>query len=256
MKKLISYIISGAAFLSSVSCGSDNDVVGGTINSTEPLDITTSELLSQMDETGVVGELFERAGLTDEINGDVTVIAPNKWSVNRYLRRKNSPNHKAPDAAEFTLESMDAAELSKMGMYIFPGQWWRGTIPEEGVYLTSIDGSQEILLTLDPTYSDPGAAHDGGGVAGAGYQYSNFMMSVPYVIHALFKRGDNWELTHLERTNLGFDSAECDQYYRMYVSDIRTSTGVVHVLYMGDKQFNEHYYYHTLFLFGTRSDDV
>ena len=40
------------------------------------------------------------------------------------------------------------------------------------------------------------------------------------------------------------------------VSNIRTNSGgVVHVLYAGDSAYAEQYYYHSLFFYGTRSDD-
>ncbi|MDY3979211.1 MAG: hypothetical protein SOZ00_04240 [Tidjanibacter sp.] len=256
MKNTLIYVVLALTLcLGLYSCESI-DVQGGTVNSTEPLDITTFEYLSQLEETAVVAQLFERAGLKDAVNGEVTVIAPSKYAVNRYLRRHNSTNYIAKGDPAFTLESMDAAELAKMNMYIYPGKWWRENIPEDGVYLTSIDGLQEIRLSLDATNTDPGAAYDGGGVAGSGFQYSNFLMSTPYLIHVLFKRGVNWELDYLTRVNLGLDSKECDQSYRMYISDVRTTNGVVHIIYMGDTSFSEHYYYHTLFFFGTRSDDV
>ncbi len=256
MKKTILYaFLTAAVYLGTVSC-ERTDIIGGSVNNTDSLNISTFELLASNEETAVVAELFQKAGLVEEINGDVTVISPNKWSVNRYIRRKNSVNYKPAADPDFTIESMTAEDLAQMGMYIFPGKWWRNTIPDEGIYLTSTDGKQDILLTLDATNTDPGAAYDGGGAPGYGYQYSNFMMSRPYMIHVLFKRGVKWEMTYQERSNLGMDHVECDQYYRMYVSDIRTLNGVVHVLYMGDASFSEHYYYHTLFFFGTRADDV
>ena len=136
---------------------------------------------------------------------------------------------------------MTAADLSQMGMYIYPGKWGREDIPEEGVYLTSIDGKQEIHLTLDETNTDPGSAYDGGNVAGAGFQYSNFLLTTPKIIHVLFKRGTN--------------NDECDQSYRMMVSDIHTNTGVIHIVYCGDSSYNEHFYYHSLFFFGKHADD-
>ena len=254
MKKIL-YILTISISILVAACDR-TDIIGGTINSTDSLSINTFEYLKSQEETEIAATLFEKAGLVDEINKEVTVISPNIWSINRYIRRKNSVNYRDADAPRFTLDSISGEELAKMGMYIFPGKWWRKTIPQEGVYLTSTDGKQDIFLTLDATNTDPGTAYDGGGAAGYGYQYSNFMMSEPYMIHVLFKRGKNWELTYNERYKLGLDNEECDQFYRMYVSDIRTSNGVVHVLYSGDSSFSEHYYYHSLFFFGTRSDDV
>lgn len=245
-----------AAILAPLFSSCRTDVIGGTINETNKFDMTTMEWLAQQEETKVVAELFEKAGLTDQVNGDVTLISPSKYSVNRYIRRKNYGFRNGVEGAvEFKLEDMTPAELAKMGMYIFPGKWGREDIPKDGVYLTSVDGSQEIRLTLDETNTDPGSAYDGGNAAGAGFQYSNFLLTTPKLIHVLFKRGSNWELTYLERANLTLDNDECDQSYRMYVSDVHTNTGVVHVLYSGDSSYNEHFYYHSLFFFGKHADD-
>lgn len=236
------------------SCGKDN--VEGTVNSTDPVPMTTSEWLASQSETKVVAELFDRAGLTDVINSDVTVIAPNVWAVNRYIRRHNSVNRKPAEDPRYTLDSLMNEDLSRMKMYIFPGVWTLDEIPDEGVYLTALDDSTEIRLSYDEVNTDPTAAWDGGNVAGNGYQYSNFLLSDPKVLHVLFKRGSSWELNYLDRSSMGFDNSECDQAYKMYVSNIRTNSGgAVHVLYAGDSAYAEQYYYHSLFFYGTRSDD-
>jgi len=238
------------------SCKKDY-ITGGQINSTKKLDITSFELLSQMAETKTAAILFEKAGLKDIVNGDVTIIAPNQWSVDRYLLRRYNQNLRSNPAAPLvTINDISSVELIKMGMYILPGKYWRETIPQQGKYLVAHDGT-EVLITLDKTNTDPGAAWDGAGTPGQGYQYSNFMQSVPYIIHVQFKRGSNWELTAEARNALPnyYDNPECDHVYRMYVSDILTSNGVVHVLYEGDYGYSDHYYYHSLFFFGTRADD-
>lgn len=251
----ISVIIITLATLS-ISCRKDY-IIGGEINKTNKMDVTTFDLLKMMKETETVATLFERAGLKDRINGDVTIISPNKWSVNRYLRRRyNQALRNNPIAPPVTIDDISSDDLEKMKMYILPGKWWRETIPKEGKYLVADDGT-EVLITLDKTNSDPGTAWDGSGTPGQGYQYSNFMQEVPYIVHIHFKRGSNWELTADERNSLTnyYDNPECDHVYRMYVSDILTSNGVVHVLYQGDYGFSDHYYYHSLFFFGKRTDD-
>ena len=160
MKKMLLYF---SLLCACVSCRTD--VIGGSVNETNRVDMTTYEWLLQEETTAVVGQLFEKAGLKDVIESDVTVISPSKYSVNRYLRRRN--------------------------------------------YVTSVDGSQEIYLTLDETNTDPGSAYDGGNAAGAGFQYSNFLLTTPKIIHVLFKRGENWELNYLDRANLTFDNELC-----------------------------------------------
>ncbi|MBQ4285169.1 MAG: hypothetical protein II720_01770, partial [Bacteroidales bacterium] len=91
--------------------------------------------------------------------------------------------------------------------------------------------------------------------------YGNFMMSTVKVVYVVFKRGDEWEVdasgkpAYLARYAVGFDKPEQDQAYRMYISDVRTSNGVVHIVVMGGTAYSERYYYHSLFFYGTRSDD-
>jgi hypothetical protein len=82
------------------------------------------------------------------------------------------------------------------------------------------------------------------------------MQSRPMKVTVHFKRGTKWEMSPAERVALGNDNAECDQVYKMYISDVLTNNGVVHVIYSGDYTYTDHYYYHTLFFFGTRADDL
>ena len=84
MKKMLLYF---SLLCACVSCRTD--VIGGSVNETNRVDMTTYEWLLQEETTAVVGQLFEKAGLKDVIESDVTVISPSKYSVNRYLRRRN-----------------------------------------------------------------------------------------------------------------------------------------------------------------------
>jgi hypothetical protein len=219
--------------------------------------MTTFDFLRSLDETKQVATLFERAGMKDVINGNVTLIAPNQWSINRHLHRKHiialrsNPNAPAPTIDDFTFE-----ELQQMGMYVIQGgQYWSETIPEEGLFLKTMSG-MDVFLSCDITNIDPGAAWDGGGSSTAGYQYSRFTQTRPRIVHIHYKRGNNWEWTGEERTRLGLDNVECDQNYRMYLSDVITKNGVVHILYMGDYNYSDHYFYHSLFFFGIRTQDT
>ncbi len=241
------------------SCTDDKDyIIGGTKNETNFFNEPTFDVLKQIEATDVVATLFERAGLKDVINRDsITVIAPNKWSVSRYLRRKTIQALRVnPDAKPFTIEDIPLDTLQKMGMYIVPGIWTTENIPEEGVELVTVLGT-ELILSKEKKNSDPASAWDGGGTPGYGYQYSNFLQENPYIVHVHFQRGKRWELTYSRRAALTdyFDNPECDHVYRMYASDILTKNGVIHIIYQGDYDFKDHYYYHTLFFFGTRKDD-
>ncbi|MBQ8838165.1 MAG: fasciclin domain-containing protein [Bacteroidales bacterium] len=235
------------------------DVIDGGINDVkENRHLTTFEWLQQYEHTKEVAELFRQAGLEDVINGDVTVLAPNEWAVSRYVRRRNSINYLSPEDPRFTIDQLTYEELQQMQMYIFDGQWSSADIPEGGIYLTAMDGVTEVYLTVDPTNTNPNAGYDGGGAAGAGYQYSNFLQTTPNCVHVLYKRGTEWEFDYKDRTNMkngSQDNPECDQYCSMMISDVITKNGVVHVLYSSDATYSELFYYPTLFFFGNRNDD-
>jgi len=237
------------------SCSKDY-VIGGDINPTNKVNMTTFDFLQSMDETKQVATLFERAGMKDIINGNVTVISPNQWSIDRYLRRRHNIDLRSdPNAPELTIDDISKEDLKQMGMYVVDGIYWSKTIPANGKFLKTLNG-MDVFISWDETNTDPGTAWDGGGDPLYGYQYSRFLQAIPKIVHIHYKRGDNWEWTGEERAAAGGgDDPECDQVYRMYLSDVLTTNGVVHILYEGDYNFSDHYYYHSLFFFGKTTDD-
>jgi hypothetical protein len=255
MKKYLYIGFSFVIALAFLSCQKDY-IIGGETNPTNKVDMTTLEFLKSIKETEQVAILFERAGMNGAVNGNVTVISPNQWSINRYLRRRHNVELRSnPDAPELTINDISADELTQMGMYIVSGQYWSETIPVEGKFLKTLNGL-DVFISYDETNTDPGTAWDGGGSPGAGYQYSRYLRTIPKIVHIHYKRGNNWEWSGEQRAALGSDNAECDQVYRMYMSDILTQNGVVHILYEGDYNYSDHYYYHSLFFYGRREDDL
>lgn len=240
-----------------VSCSKDSHIIGGKKNPTNKVNETTYDFLASFQVTTETAQLIKRAGLIDEVNGNVTIIAPSNYAVDRFLRRKNNRRLRLnPDTSLLTINTIPVDTLQQLKMYIVDGKWWSKTIPNGGIILPTHEKGDTILLYVAPSNSEPGAAWDGSGIPGLGYQYSNFMQTEPEKVYVHFKRGQYWEMTPQERENLGYDNPECDQVYEMYISDVITTTGVVHVIYSGDYDFSDHYYYHTLFFFGTRADDL
>ncbi|WP_409966200.1 hypothetical protein PIECOFPK_02854 [Mycovorax composti] len=232
-------------------------IIGGTRNETNKVNMTTYEFLKSQEITQSVARLFERANLINEINGDVTLISPNQYSVNRYLRRINNRRLRLdPRATLWTVEDIPVEDLQQLKMYVVRGKYTSNELNSEGIKLATLNGTDSVLLALRESTAEPAAAWDGSNVSGAGYQYPNFMQTIPKKVFVHFKRGANWETTGEQRAALGYDNPECDQVYQMYLSDVETTTGVVHILYVGNYNFNEHYYYHTLFFLGTRADDL
>lgn len=247
-----------ASVLLLASCSKSKDyIIGGKKNPTNKVNETTSDFLKSFDVTTETGRLFERAGMDAEINGNVTVIAPSNYAVNRYLTRRNNRNLRLdPNSKLMTVDDIPTEDLQQLKMYIVDNKYWSENIPAEGIILPTHEPGDSIRLYTATSNTEPGAAWDGSGEPGLGYQYSNFMQTLPVKVYVQFKRGDNWEMDPNERVSLGYDNPECDQVYEMYISDVITTTGVVHVIYSGDYNYSDHYYYHSLFFFGTRADDL
>lgn len=238
------------------ACSKDH-IIGGEKNETNEVNMTTYDFLKSFDVTTETARLIEKAGLIDAVNGDVTLIAPSNYAVNRYLRRKtNRAQRLDPNAPAMTLEDIPVPELDQLNMYIVDGQFLSSDLDAQGIVLPTHHAGDSLMLSLQEATAEPGAAWDGAGQPGQGYQYSNFMQSRPKKVTVHFKRGDNWEMNGDQRAAMGYDNPECDQVYKMYISDVKTTNGVVHVIYSGDYNYTDHYYYHTLFFFGTRADDL
>lgn len=255
MKQNIILIYLAAILL--VSCSKNNYIIGGTVSKTNKVNETTFQFLQSFDATKETAHLIERAGLADEVNKEVTIVAPNNYAVNRYLRRVNNQRLRLdPKSAPYTMDSIPVETLQQLKMYIVDGKYWSANIPKDGIILPTHEPGDTIMLYVAESNSEPGAAWDGSGVPGWGYQYSNFMQTKPQKVYVHFKRGANWEMSPQDRLSLGYDDPECDQVYEMYLSDVITTTGIVHVIYSGDYDYSDHYYYHTLFFYGTRADDL
>lgn len=256
MKKIIIYVFTLTLLFIISSCSKDKYVIGGTKNESNKVDMTTYDFLKSFEVTTETARLIERAGMVNEVNGNVTIIAPSNYAVNRYLRRKNIRRLRLdPNSKPWTVEDIPADELQQLGMYIVDGKYWSDSIPSTGIILPTHHAGDTLRLSIEESSADPGSAWDGGGEPGQGYQYANFMQTRPKKVTVQFKRGSNWEMDPQQRVFLGYDNPECDQVYKMYISDVLTKNGVVHVIYSGDYNYSDHYYYHSLFFFGTRADD-
>lgn len=253
MKKIFITIFIASMTIS--GCQKDY-IIGGKKNETNKVNLTTYDFLKSFDVTKSTSRLIERANLINEVNGKITLIAPSDYAVNRYLRRTNNRRLRLdPKASLWTVEDIPASDLEKLKMYMVPGEYLSSNLTKEGIKLETLSGDS-IKLSLEGSTSEPAAAWDGSNIPGEGYQYPNFMQTIPQKVFVHFKRGNNWETTGESRAALGYDNPECDQVYQMYLSDVETTTGIVHIIYVGNYNYDEHYYYHTLFFFGTRADDL
>ncbi len=243
--------------MSFFACSKKGYIIGGEKNESNKVNMNSFDFLKSFEVTNETARLLERAGLVDEVNSDITIIAPSNYAVRRYLRRQNNRMLRLdPNAQPMTLEDIPVAELQQLRMYIVDSKYLSTDLTAKGVLLPTHNPGDSLILSLDEANAEPGAAWDGGGQPGEGYQFSNFMQSRPTKVTVHFKRGSNWEMSGSERNAIGYDDPECDQVYKMYISDVLTTTGVVHVIYSGDYTYTDHYYYHSLFFFGTRADDL
>ena len=90
MKKRLLIIPAFLIALVFTSCSKDKHIIGGDRNETNAVNMSTFDFLKSFEATTQTARLIERAGLVNEVNGDVTVIAPSNFAVNRFLRRKNN----------------------------------------------------------------------------------------------------------------------------------------------------------------------
>lgn len=253
MKKI--FVIVFILFSIITGCKKDY-IIGGKASETNKVNMPTYDFLKSFDVTKSTARLFERANLITEVNGDITLVAPSDYAVNRYLRRVNNRRIRLdPKATLWTVEDIPVADLAKLKMYIIPKKVHRADLTKEGTKFQALSGDS-LRLSLEESTAEPAAAWDGSNVPGDGYQYPNFMQTIPKKVFVHFKRGAKWEMTGEQRAALGYDNVECDQVYQMYLSDVETTNGVVHIIYVGNYNYTEHYYYHTLFFFGTRADDL
>ncbi|PGH38997.1 MAG: hypothetical protein CRN43_11755 [Candidatus Nephrothrix sp. EaCA] len=229
-------------------------IIGGEPNPTNKVNMTTYDYLKSLAVTSSTARLLERAGLQGEVNGNITFIAPSNYAVNRYLLRKNNRALRLnPKAAPLTAETIDPADLQQLRMYMIDGKFHRDKLTKEGIKFRTHTGDS-LMLYIRQSNSEAGTAWDGAGTPGQGYQYTNFMQTIPTQVYVHFKRGENWEMD-LSTISNRLDAPESDQVYKMYISDAETATGIVHIIYQNDRTYTDHYYYHSLFFFGTRQDD-
>lgn len=267
MKNIIRTVAFVAFVSLFVSCNEDY-IIGGDPNPTNRVNMTTLEYLKSVPETEGAAYLFEQAGMTELINSEVTLFAPGSWAINRYLRRKyNQDKLTTPDLSPYTIEdiatlvqrdeeeagnSLSAEEALKknMGLYVVKGLFSMDAIPDEGIFVTMENGN-EAYLSVDAVEKDWAGDDD----------YLSHMETQPKLMHILYKRGSEWEFDPTVREAMSsgtlshYDAPECDHHYRMWRSNVVTTTGVVNVLYVGELNYNSHYYYHCLFFFGTRAMD-
>ena len=131
------------------SCSKDKHIIGGNRNDTNEVNMSTFDFLKSFEATTQTARLIERAGLINEVNGDVTVIAPSNFAVNRFLRRKNNRLLRLDPAAQaMTVEDIPEAELEQLRMYIVDGSFLSSDLTSEGILLPTHRNGDSLRLSL------------------------------------------------------------------------------------------------------------
>ena len=72
----------------SFSCKKDDYIIGGTKNETNKVDQTSFEFLKSFEATTQTATLIEKAGMINEVNGNVTIFAPSNYAIKPVSAKK------------------------------------------------------------------------------------------------------------------------------------------------------------------------
>ncbi|GGZ28014.1 hypothetical protein GCM10007049_21150 [Echinicola pacifica] len=208
MKYCIYYI---ALSLCLFSCVDNDYLVDGGVSSGE-LGTDTFSFLQSHPQMDTLALLIERAGLIDEVNGEVTLFAPNNLSVKKYVDEILKGMRELDPEAEFTVNDIPKDTLDKyMGAYIFPGKITREDMSPEGDIMVALNG-EERRISLEPRE-----------------EYTAQLSSFPEYVYYTYKQGEEWDL---------WNNITDDELVQVRTSNLISTNGVVHVLQGNHILFN------------------
>lgn len=171
----------------------------------------TYEFLKESKVLDTVVLLIDRAGMKDEINGDITFFSPTTFGVNSFLaqqtialqRKYNNENIK------FTLDSLSADSIKfYLRRHIFKGVIDKKALGYTKKPFTNVSNEGSYFLLLEKYYID---------VSGIRSTTNRIQ------IRRVFGQAD-------EDVPAGTENREPDFYAYVQTSEVRTATGMVHVL--------------------------
>ena len=194
------------------ACKKDNYLVdhGGT-DVERIRKMSSYEFLKESKVLDTVVLLIDRAGMKEEINGDITFFSPTTVGVNRFLaqqtkaiqRKYNNENIK------FTLDSLSTDSIKfYLRRHIFKGVIDKKALGYSKKPFTNINNEGNYFLLLEKYYID---------VSGIRSTTNRIQ------IRRVFGQAD-------EDVPPGTENREPDFYAYIQTSEVRTATGMVHVL--------------------------
>ncbi|NLR80682.1 hypothetical protein [Chitinophaga eiseniae] len=198
--------------LALAGCKKDNYLVNDGGTDLERIrKMSTYDFLRESKVLDTVVLLIDRAGMKDEINGDITFFSPTTYGVNSFLkqqtialqRRTNNENIK------FTLDSLSADSIKfYLRRHIFKGVIDKKALTYTKKSFTNVNGEGNYYINLEKYYID---------VSGIRSTTNRIRF------RRIFGQPD-------EDVPDGVENREPDFYTYVQTSEVRTATGMVHVL--------------------------
>ena len=210
MKKII-IILTAVVVL--YSCDKDgNYLIDGGISS-PVVGTTTMEFFKSHSQLDTLAILIEKAGMTDLVNGNNTIFAPNNLSIKNYVNAVLADMREIDPQAEYTVNDIPLDTLTKyMGGYIFPGKIKRENMTKDQGKIYIAENGEERRISLEPTD-----------------QYNNELDSKPEYVYFTYKQGDDWD---------EWDNIDDDDKVVVKTSNLISTNGVIHVLQGNHTLFN------------------
>lgn len=213
MKKIISICICVAVVLIA-SCKKDSYKNDGGVSNAY-VNMTTYDYLKSKPQFDSLVRIIDRAGLKDEVNGDITFFASTNYSIVEYVRAKK--NKKAieldDENIDFGIKDLNVKELNdSLKTYMFAGKINRDQITLDGKLYNSLLGplaNVQYLIKFRRTFD-----------------YSSYVDHVDYVTYTkVIGTRDDKELNQE-----AIPESQKDRAIDCQTSGIITTTGIIHVL--------------------------
>ena len=153
MKKYIMFILGGIGFilfgLTFSGCKKNEYLIDGGVHNPK-VDMTTYDYLKRNPLFDTLIVLIDKAGLKNEINGDVTFFAPTDYDIKNYVKAKRGDMLGIDPFSNFKLEDIPVKTLQdSLRMYIIKGKVNRTDMTKAGKIYSTLLGNQ-VHIALIP----------------------------------------------------------------------------------------------------------
>jgi hypothetical protein len=194
------------------ACKKDNYLVDdGNTNLERIRKMPTYDFLKESKVLDTVVLLIDRAGMKDEINGDITFFSPTNAGVGNFLAQQTRALQRKynDENIKFTLDSLSTDSIKfYLRRHIFKGVVDKKAMSYTKKSFTNINSEGNYFLLLEKYYID---------VSGIRSTTNRIQ------IRRVFGLAD-------EDVPEGTENREPDFYAYVQTSEVRTATGMVHVL--------------------------